>query len=327
MIGKLFDSLKRDGPIRFLINLFCLLILYAFLYIIYFWARLAYMALYSQPRQMVTIPFYMILHAILSNLFLVCIILIGMLGELFVILYIVWKTLRTILGIFAGIIDNLPLFKECRETGLFPFLDRLSEILFGRDAFMKRLQNAFDATFQFLRTFMESTFGIVFEGYELDKEYLNAALDLFLTNRLYEADIQRCENKKKEVIRKLRNKVPLIKVNFNKDVPTKELSSIEKIKLNNCIKDNTVDIPQDINTIEKLTLIAANEVAKKKCELGITSSNKCIVSDFEKTVKEIADNVSSGSIQNFDKVKDVILQKQVEYTTEVPRQDLDNAMK
>jgi hypothetical protein len=70
----------------------------------------------------------------------------------------------------------------------------------------------------------------------------------------------------------------------------------------------------------------ANEVSKKKCELGITST-KCTISDIEDNIKTIADNVKDVSIANYNKVKDVLIQKQAEYTTEVPREDIDNAMK
>lgn len=329
MLAKFFDSLKNDGPIRFLINLFCLLILYICLYIIYFWIRLIYLVyekIILRKKANITTPFYIMLHAILTFIFNACIILVAMLGELFILLWIVWKILRTILGLFAFIIDNLPIFKECRETGLFGLFDNLSNVLFGSDAFAKRIEKSFDAILEFLKTFMESTFGIVFEGYELDKEYLNASLDLFLTNRLYAHNKMKCEEKKREVIAKLKNKVPLIRVHFKEGEAPRKRSDIEMIEINNCIKNNTLDIPSDTNTVKKLSIMFANEVAKKKCELGITST-KCMLSDFEDNIKNIADNVKDESITNYNKVKDVLGQKQKEYTTEVPREDIDNAMK
>ncbi len=329
MLGKFFDSLKNDGPIRFLINLFCLLIVYICLYILYFWIRLIYFVyekIILRKKANITTPFYIMLHAILTFIFNVCVVLVAMLGELFVLLWIIWKILRSILGLFAFIIDNLPVFKECRETGLFGLFDNLSNVLFGSDAFAKRIEKSFDAILEFLKTFMESTFGIVFEGYELDKEYLNASLDLFLTNRLYSYDKAKCEEKKREVIAKLKNKVPLVRVNFKEGHAPRKRSDIEMIEINNCIQKNTMDIPNDASTVKKLSIMFANEVSKKKCELGITST-KCTISDIEDNIKTIADNVKDVSVANYNKVKDVLIQKQAEYTTEVPREDIDNAMK
>lgn len=289
------------GPIKIAINIFCALILYEIFYIVYVATKYINKIVIWRTREIVSIPFYAILDWLLYWLAMFCLVLIVFIGTVFLVLYIIWKVINKIgLGF---IFNNATPFSECVSTGLFPFFDRIVDILFGNDAFSKRMQKTGVAASEFMKTFMKDAFGLVFEGYELDDEYLTAAFNVFLFNNMYAEDVEKCLAVKQKFLEISKQKTPVIKITY--DNAPQQLTETDNINIKNCIRSNTVDIPSDANTIERLQLIFSNAIAKQKCYLDIPmdcnspQSASCMVADMENTVRDIGNKIGLSSITSF----------------------------
>lgn len=284
------------GPIRIMINIFCAAILYVIFYAIYIISKYINKAVIWRTREIISIPFYAILDVVLYFLFWVSIITIVFIGTVFLVLYMVWKVINKIgLGF---IINGVTPFSDCISTGLFPFFDKLVDIIFGNDEFGKRLNSAAIASSEFLKTFMKEAFGLVFEGYELDDEYLTAALNSFIFSNMYADDVQKCLDAKTKFLEISKQKTPVFKLTYDDEPPEKQLSETDNINIRNCIRENTVDIPKDANTIERLQIIFSNAVAKQQCYLNIQNNANCMVADIEKSVTNLGNKISSSSLQS-----------------------------
>ena len=289
MLSKLWESLSKDGPITFLINLFCVCILYLFGYLVYSIFKFISLFQLLTPGNPITYPVWVITDKLAYFAFLICIFLTSSLGTLFLVLYFVYKAIEK-MG-FAFIIYPIPIFKESWETGLFGLFDDIFGILGNNEYILKRFGLTFQAAFKFLKTFLKKSFGIVFDGYELDDDYLDAALEVFL-NKGTMKDGKMCEKRKQEIGKILQTKTPIVKIQFNENVEEqKPMSQMETIKYNNCVKMNTVEIPSDANTLDRLKLIFQNEMAKKACMAG------GVISGFTDNLQDLNDTISE-SVQN-----------------------------
>lgn len=304
---KLNMGFFDGGPVKIAINFFCALILYIMFYIIYIASKYIHKAIIWRTREVVSIPFYAILDIILYILAWISVILIVFIGTVFLVLYIFWKVINKI-G-FGFLINGETPFSECISTGLFPFFDRLVDIIYGNDAFGKRLQTAGMASSEFLKTFMKDAFGIVFEGYELDEEYLTAAFNVFLFNNMYADDVEKCLAVKQKFLDVSKQKTPVIKITYDDTPSENSLTDTDNMRIKNCIRDNTIDIPTDANTVERLQIIFSNAVAKQKCYLNISNnldgncsakSASCMVSDMENAVRNIGKNIGMSSLTSFN---------------------------
>ena len=293
MLGKLWESLKNDGPITFLIKFFCICILYVFFYLFYTVYKFFRVFLFLMPGSGPAYPTYIVIDMIAYVLFFFCMLIIPSLGTLFLVLYIIYKAVQK-MG-FGFILDGISIFRECWDTGLFGLFDEIFGILGANEYFFRKFGMTFEAVFKFLKTFLKNSFGIVFDGYELDDQYLDAALEIFLNTKVYK-DKQMCETRKKEITSVIEKKQPIIKVKFNENVedPVKNMSQMDVVKMNNCIKANTVEIPQDANTIERLQIIFQNELAKNTCYA------RSKIGDVENTVQNIGDNIAQMTKQNWE---------------------------
>lgn len=319
MLGKLWESLKNDGPITFLIKFFCICILYVFFYWFYTVYKFFRFFLFLMPGSGPAYPTYVILGIIAYALYFICILIIPSLGTLFVVLYIIYKVVQK-MG-FGFILDGISLFKECWDTGLFGLFDDIAGILGANEYLFKKFGMTFEAVFKFLKTFLKNSFGIVFDGYELDDQYLDAALEIFLNTKVYK-DKQMCEMRKKEITSVIDKKQPIIKIKFNENVPVedaaKNMSQMDVIKMNNCIKANTVEIPQDANTIERLQIIFQNELAKNTCYA------RCQIGNVENTVQNIGDNIAQMTKQNWETLSSGFTHQSDKNTADMEKVKKDN---
>lgn len=287
------------GPVRIMINIYCLLILTLIFCLVYSLYRFLSGFMVWRTEQVVGKPFWYILDKIILFLFIVSLIGTVFFSTLFVLSYLFWKLMNKI-G-FGFVINNAAFFKDCWDTGLFPFLDKLSEITYGNDTISARMRNSIFAISDFLKTFMKEAFGIVFEGYEIDDEYLTAAVNAILFNHLYADDEQKCSEMKNKFIEMSKSKTPIIKISYDAPPPKqRELSALENIELQNCIKNHTMDIPNDATTIDSLKLILSNAIAKQNCYLGIQNNTSQCPKDLSCTIDDIENSVYN-SVQNVSK--------------------------
>ncbi len=241
-----------------------------------------------------TIPVYALIDFIMMILFYISYLIVISLGTLFIVLFFIWKAIRS--AGFGFIIDNVPLFKDCIETGLFPFLDSLFGILFSNYTFVKRLEDAGYAMLEFFATFMKESFGIVFDGYEFDDQYFKEAWDLYKSIQLETDNEQLIAEKKKSFQERTAGKLPVVRVHFNdKAKPTPELSPMQNAEYNNCVKQSVKSIPDDVDRATWLKMIYENEKAKRNCYCEITKD--CF--DPEASITDIHDNVSQSFKNSF----------------------------
>lgn len=310
-------KITEGGPIRTVIIVACLCILYIFLYIIYVLYRLVSSLMWWGKQDVIAKPFWFVFDRVTLFLFVLCLMFLPALSIFFLILYFVFK----VFGFFLGGVSP---FKDCNDLGVFRLIDRMFEILLGNDAVGKRIRNSFGALLEFLKKFMKEVFGVVFEGYELDDEYLNIALRSFLTDKVFPNDKESCQALKQQMLDLFKKKTPMIKLTYENRVvipPQKQMSEIDRIKYNNCVDKYTTKIAPDANTIDKLKLILSNEIAKKKCEYNVANGcpttgksvdPSCIIGEIERTLKGSTDNfgltalakisdISSSNITYFTK--------------------------
>lgn len=295
------EKITEGGPIRTVIIVACLCILYIFLYIIYVLYRLISSLMWWGKQDIIAKPFWFVFDRVTLFLFVLCLMFLPAVSIFFLILYFVYK-------VFWFFLRWTSPFKDCDDLGVFRLIDRMFDILLGNDAVGARIRNSFGALFDFLKKFMQEVFGVVFEGYELDEEYLNIALRSFLTEKVFPNDKQSCQALKNNLIDMFKKKMPVIKVTYN-DVPNvppqKKMSEMERIKYNNCVRQFTTDIPPDANTIDKLKLMFSNEIAKKKCEYNVANGcpttgksvdPSCIIGEIERTLKGSTDDFGLSAL-------------------------------
>lgn len=271
MLIMLIHSLTKGSLIRFLVNLFCICLLYLFFYIIYRSFKLLMSFKYLEKKRLyLTIPTFALIDFVLWIISYISMLIVIILGTMFIILFLIWKAIRS--AGFGFIIDNVPLFKDCRETGLFPFLDRLFDIIFSNERFTKRLEGAGYAMLEFFATFMKESFGIVFDGYEFDEEYFKDAWELY--KDIHETDDEQVILEKKKLFKeKTEGKLPIVKVHFNdKAQASSELNAMQNAEYNNCVKNAVQNIPEDVSRATWLKMIYANEMAKRNCYCEITKN-------------------------------------------------------
>jgi hypothetical protein len=295
------EKITEGGPIRTVIIVACLCILYIFLYIIYVLYRLLSSLMWWGKQDVIAKPFWFIFDRVTLFLFVLCLMFLPAVSIFFLILYFVFK----VFGFFLG--GTSP-FSDCNKLGVFKLIDRMFEILLGKDAVGERIRNSFGALFEFLQKFMKEVFGVVFEGYELDDEYLNLALKSYLTDKMFPNDKESCQALKQNVLDLFKKKMPVIKLTYEDRVsqPTqKPMSEMDRIKYNNCVRQFTTDIPSDAGTIDKLKLMFSNEIAKKKCEYNVangcpTSSKSvdpsCIIGQIERAMKGSTDDFGLSAL-------------------------------
>lgn len=291
------------GPISVLIKICCLCILYVFLYIIYVLWRIISSFMWWGKRDVITIPFWWLFDRLTLILFILCLMLLPAAAIFFLILYFVWK-------VFWFFLRGISPFSDCNDLGVFDLIDRMFDILFGRDSVGIRIRRSFKALFDFSKRFMKEAFGVVFEGYELDEEYLNLALKAFLTEKVFPNEKERCKALKQDLMNLFAQKTPVVKLTYNENVKTaprpSTMSEMDLINLNNCISRYTTQVPKDANTIERLKLIFFNEIAKKKCEFNVANGcpvgkggskdPACLIGEMENTLKSVTDDLGLSAV-------------------------------
>lgn len=297
-------GLKDAGPVKIAIIIYCGMVLFEILYIIYRISCFIYGLIIWRTKDVVSKPFYVGLSIVLGFFSWIFSHILVFLTAVFLLFYLIWKVMNKIgLGM---IVSGTP-FNECVSTGLFPFFDKLFDILWGSETFGLRIRSAGLASSTFLKTFMKEAFGLVFEGYEIDDEYLTAAFNVFLFNSIYADDPEKCLDAKQKFLEVTKQKTPVIKIVHNDVSSDRQLTETENIKVKNCIRENTVEIPNDASTIERLQLIFSNAVAKQKCYLDIKNntgdcsaqSMSCMIADMENAAKNIGNNISLSSVTSF----------------------------
>jgi hypothetical protein len=190
-----------------------------------------------------------------ARLTVVCLIIVAFLSAIFLMLYFIWKALWFF-------VQFISIFKECDNVGLFRFFDRIFELFYGNEDAGKKFVLFGGASHDFLKSFMQESLGVVFPGYEVDDEFLGISLQLLTDNNIN-------ENQKNNLLRQLDNKTPIIKITFtNKDPIYQQEDPMAKLELENCIKNNSKDMPKDATTKQQLEIIFANAFGQKQCQIN-----------------------------------------------------------
>lgn len=235
-------------------------IIYIIFYIIYRIVRLAYDSLYDYPNDVVRPGIYLF-DGVLNILCYAAVIIISFLTGIFLMLYIVYLVFRAI-G-FGWLIAILSPWCECIAVGLFSFFDALVVIFFAPTMIDDKIVRTYNTTTTFFDYFFKIVISMTLnENYFLNNEYLNAFRQLFNYNT---CDLQLCPEKVDEFTKVITEQSPILFRIVVKDEPDTNLNQMQVIEINNCISKNTTQSPTDASTVDKLTNMFSNEIAKRKC--------------------------------------------------------------
>jgi hypothetical protein len=239
---------------------------------------------------------------VFARLTVLCLMIVTLLSTIFLMLYFIWKALWFF-------VQFIPIFKECDNVGLFRFFDKIFELLYAGKKFIL----FGGASNDFLKSFMQDSLGVVFPGYEIDDDFLGLSLQLLTTDNINDSE-------KNNLLKQLDSKTPIIKLTYtNKEPVYQPEDPMAKLQLENCIKNNSKQMPKDATTKQQLEIIFANAFSQKQCQIdqkrrsfedaagnmgadAINSANKT----FENTVAEFNNQIQSNqeeSNKEFEKYK------------------------
>lgn len=296
--------LSKD-PITMLVYIYCILLIYIIIYILIN-LYLITMILFYYPIPV--FPFLIIpeviagpLYFVMTVIFIFVMMIFGLLTGIFLILYGIWTTAKAI-GMHIFLYLFFPPFREASDLGLFNFFDGMRGVVFGNRNVGEKMGDSLYVTFDFLKTFMHALFGTTFEGYDLNDEYADAVFD----SKFKKDDIS--EERQKQIDDILKNQTPIIKIQQFSSKPVKQLTETDVMKINNCVKNNTVEIPKDKNTMDTLMMMIYNEIGKSNCEqnfddeinsknpLAVTSGSiDDILTSFNENMKKWNDSLKDDS--------------------------------
>ena len=264
------------------ILIWILCIVYIIFYIIYRIVRYAYDAFYDYPNDIVRPGLYF-LDGFFAVLCYIAVSVLWFLTGVFFILYIVYVIFRA-MGL-EWLIAMISPWCECKAIGLFAFFDTLSAIFFAPMFLHSKILSTVTSTKEYMRFFFTIVVGMTLNSnYILNNEYFNAFSQLYQFNH---CNLNLCPEKVAAFSKIVVEQSPIkLKITIGND-PGSELTQMQTIQIDNCIAKNKVTLPNDASTIDKLTNIFSNEMARRKCYENIVPSIK---------------SSSGGSCQMFDRV-------------------------
>lgn len=269
--------------IKIFIYIYCGAILTILLYIfLFFIFKVLYKLLPEKRHSAIEAFTETIFWIIFARLTILCLIIVTFLSTFFLMLYFIWKALWFF-------VKFVPLFKDCDEVGLFRFFDNIFGVLYGDEDAGKKIVSFGGASNDFLKSFMQDSLGVVFPGYEIDDEFLGLSLQL-LTQ-----DDKMSDGEKNNLLKQLDSKTPIIKLTYtNKEPVYQPEDPMEKLELENCIKNNSKDMPKDATTKQQLEIIFANAFSQKQCQINQRRKR------FEENMGIIGENVTNTINQTLD---------------------------
>jgi hypothetical protein len=292
-ITNIIDVILVSGPIKFLVIVYCLCILYVIIYAGY--RLLKFINKINLPKRIVIDDptsnlepvFDIVIDPPSYTLFMLVIHVLGWLSCIFLIIYLIWCAFKAV-----GLQDMLlvfEIFRDMRDYGIIGLFDGLFYIFPAPVSAGNKAVAGTMSIFDFLKSFMKEAFGILIPDYTIDEDVLNANVELAknaINNNLCEEDV-------KNLRRTIDSKPLLTKININfvDKFEDKPKSQEDIMKVENCIKENTKPIPEDAKTGERLNIIYENEISRQRC------MNQDIVNNFEDTFKYSVVSISK-SIEN-----------------------------
>jgi len=260
------NDIFNQGIIRFLITIFCICIAFIFFYIVFSIFKLG-LPIFVFVKNPVFQPALEIANTIFYYLFLLSILIGGMLFAVFHVLYSIYKQISPI-PIIGWIIGGIWPFPDCNESGLFRYFDDMYAAFGYKNPFKRQ---SF-VTVEFLREYFRRLFGVVTgEGdLEVNEEFVTATAELLVEK---ECGYAICEERLANLRKIVSESSPLIKVNMVQKPGKPPMTDMERIKVNNCIHQNTVKITDDIDTITRLKLLFSNEIEKQNCYTEFTNQS------------------------------------------------------
>jgi hypothetical protein len=274
-------------------------IVYVLVYIIYILWKLVNYIMWWGKMDPITKPFWAIFDKIALITFGICLMFLPAVSIFFLILWFVWK-------VFGFFLRGVSPFSDCEEFGVFRFIERIFEISGARDAANEKAKQSAEEIVLFLKTFFEKTFGIIFEGYEINNDYLKTAIQYYVNEHLFPDDKARCNALKEELMKFLKNGAPLIRITYddNKSQAAQPMPDIKNI--DECIAAYTKPVPPDAGTVEKLKSIFWNEIAKKKCQFTFANTcpsrddnsvdASCVIAEMERNIKNFTDDFGESTM-------------------------------
>lgn len=258
----LIRKLKAGNFIVFLIYLLIFCIFYIIFYII---CSIVYYCLnivthgsatmYLSQGQLVY--FWVIILIIARILFNICLFLTGFLLGGFLALYLI-RCIIKMTVIFIVILEATP-FKECESSGLFPFFDKVVDIIFSFTFFDIKLANLASASIEFCTQYINE----ILTGGEGGKSnnHLQEIND-YLNNMSY--------NNIESVAQDTYNNIPAIKISSDIDSSNSAVSLEEQ----NCINNKYKPLPSDESTDEYLQTVMENDKIKAECRAAFPVKEK-----------------------------------------------------
>lgn len=290
-ILNIIDIILISGPIKFLIILFCIAIVYIILYALY---QLYNFIKNFNIHQRVSIedptsfsknPKNIVIEPILRVLFIISWSIINILGTFFIMLYLIYCAFRAI-GL-KFLLMGLEIFRDIERYGIVGLFDGIFDMFTSKKTIGNKVVDGTISVFDFLKTFMRETFGIIFPNYILDEDVFNATIELAknsVNNNLCEEDIAN--------LTRIADSKPLltkININFVDKFEDKPKSQENIMKIENCIKENTRVIPEDAKTSERLNIIYDNEIKRQRC------INKDAINNFKNTSSVISKSIENNT--------------------------------
>jgi len=286
-------------PISSLIYLYCLcLTIIIFYFVLWQILRMVLIFVLSFLRGSIILHIFIgALEFILALATTISLFVVGLLTGIFICLWVAWKILN-MLGIAFLALIFFPPFRTAKRLGLFSLLDDLSGII-GDTNITSMLSNIARSLLNFLRSFINILLGVAFEGNDTsgDKYDINNIIPP------EKDDKQKTITDKNE--KKEETNIDLPKVKFvSKVEPPIKYSKQDLYKINECIKNNTIEIPAGTDTADTLIYNAYNRSGITNCKKNFNdplASKNPMNSQFENS-SDTSENSSNNFMSNIMKV-------------------------
>ena len=280
-VGSIMNFIRNNSLVRMLIYAYCLGLFIIFFYMVIWPLILVIIKLGAGlQNKKYGLSFLLTFFGIIFYiLFFIALYFVGLFSGLFILLYMVWIIARG-MGVHILLYMFFEPFRDGNDTGLFGLFDGI----FGMFGSWSGLLGGFRSIFNFIRGFVTTLFGVAFPGYSLNQ---NAFDSTFFGGN----------SKDGSTFTILKDNMPLVKVNYTQP---RKYNDLEMTKINNCIRENTVEISKDtMDSITRNAYKVYNNEGTKNCYKHFNDPEAAknpyrYMIDNNYSSKDMFDSISAG---------------------------------
>jgi hypothetical protein len=291
----MMEEIFNQGFIKYLITIFCICIAFICFYFVFSIFKLG-LPIFVFVKNPIFDPALEAVNIVFYYMFALSILIGGMLFAVFHVLYSIYKKISPI-PFIGWIIGGIWPFPDCLDAGLFRYFDNL----YGAFGYSNPIRRQSLITVEFLREYFRRLFGVATGEGDLavNEEFVTATTDLLMKT---ECGYTICEERVAELKKVVSETSPLVKINIVDKKAPPPVSEMARIKINNCIRQNTVDISNDTDTITRLKLLFSNEIERQNCHTQFSNPDnnvcKTKLSNPIKNMENVSLQCATDSVYN-----------------------------